>query len=252
MNDQQLERYARHILLPQMDVEGQQALLDAHVLVLGLGGLGCPVAQYLAAAGVGRLTLVDDDQVELSNLQRQVAHGTADIGRLKVESAADEVRRLNPDVEVVTHAVRADEALLTQWLGDVTLVVDCTDNASVRYALNRVALSLAKPWLSGAAVALSGQVTLFNPQQADSPCYRCLYPQLTEQQLSCAGSGVLSPLVGVVGATEALEAVKWLAGIGRSPVGKLMTYDALNSEWRHWQLPKVPTCPDCGSPVKID
>jgi len=245
MNDQQLLRYSRHFLLPQLDIDGQQALLDAHVMIIGLGGLGCPVLQYLAASGVGRLSLVDDDRVELSNLQRQTAHGSADIGLLKAESAAAEVQRLNPDVQVVTHAVRADADWLAMHLAGVDLVVDCTDNSRVRYELNRACIAHSVPWVSGAAVGLNGQITVFDPRQADAPCYRCLYPSLDDQQLSCAESGVLSPLVGVIGAMQALEAVKVLAGIGESLSGRLLTFDALQGEWRRWGISRNPSCSDC-------
>lgn len=247
MRDEQLLRYSRHILLPQLDIEGQQALLEAHVLILGLGGLGCPVAQYLAASGVGELSLVDDDHVELSNLQRQTAHGSADVGRLKVASAADEIHRLNPDVVVHAYAERADEAWLTTHLADVSLVVDCTDNAGVRYALNKAALTTATPWVSGAAVGFSGQLTVFDPRRDESPCYRCLYPNLNEQQLTCAENGVLSPLVGVIGTMQALEAIKTLTGAGEPLAGKLLTYDALTSDWRSWRLAKAAGCPDCSA-----
>lgn len=253
MNDQQLLRFSRHILLPQMDIEGQQALLDAHVLVVGAGGLGCPVIQYLAAAGVGELTLVDDDVVELSNLQRQTAHGTDDIGKSKVVSAQEDIQRLNPDCVVNGFAVRADLAWLQQYLATadrhVDLVVDCTDNAQIRYLLNRVCLDQNIPWVSGAAVGLNGQISVFDPRQQDSPCYRCLYPQLdkdgADQQLTCSENGVLSPLVGVIGSMQALEALKVLAAIGKPLVGKLATYDAMSGEWRSWALKKNAQCSDC-------
>ena len=251
MNDQQLLRYSRHILLPQMDIEGQQALLDAHVLVVGAGGLGCPVIQYLAAAGVGagegELILVDDDVVELSNLQRQTAHGTDDIGKAKVESAKDDVLRLNPDCNVTAVQQRADYDWLNQVLagGSVNVVVDCTDNATIRYLLNRVCLANKIPWVSGAAVGLNGQITVFDPRQDNSPCYRCLYSNLDDQQLSCSENGVLSPLVGVIGSMQALETLKLIANLGTSPVGKLLTFDAMQSDWRSWKLAANPDCQDC-------
>ena len=247
MNDQQLLRYSRHILLPQMDIEGQQALLDAHVLVVGAGGLGCPVIQYLAAAGVGELTLIDDDLVELSNLQRQVAHGTDDIGKAKVESAKQDVQRLNPDVTVNALQQRADYDWLNQALagGSVDVVVDCTDNATVRYLLNRACLANKIPWVSGAAVGLNGQITVFDSRQDNAPCYRCLYPNLDDQQLSCSENGVLSPLVGVIGSMQALEAIKVLTAMGQPAVGQLLTFDALQADWRRWKLPVAAACPDC-------
>ena len=246
MNDEQLLRYSRHILLPQMDVEGQQRLLDAHVVIIGLGGLGSPVLQYLAASGVGTLSLVDDDQVELSNLQRQVMYGEADCGRPKVSAAAAAAMRLNSTVRIHQYPLRADEDWLEQHLPGVSLVVDCSDNAGVRYALNTVCLRHGIPWLSAAAVGVSGQITFFAPQTDNSPCYRCLYPQLSPQQtLNCAESGVLSPLVGVIGAMQALEAVKVLAGNGSNLNGRLLTFDAMAAEWRSWNLPVNPDCPDC-------
>ncbi|WP_419811526.1 HesA/MoeB/ThiF family protein [Bacterioplanoides sp.] len=248
MNDQQLLRYSRHILLPQMDIEGQQALLDAHVLVVGAGGLGCPVIQYLAASGIGELTLVDDDVVELSNLQRQTAHGTADVGIAKVESAKADVLRLNPDVNVQAIQQRADEQWLRSFFSQtpVTLVIDCTDNATIRYLLNLVCLEQNIPWVSGAAVGLNGQITVFDPRRENAPCYRCLYPNLDDEQLTCSENGVLSPLVGVIGSMQALEALKLIAGIGEPAVGKLMTFDAMSAEWRSWKLPQSPGCSDCG------
>ena len=251
MNDQQLLRFSRHILLPQMDIEGQQALLDARVLVVGAGGLGCPVIQYLAAAGVGagegELILVDDDVVELSNLQRQTAHGTDDIGKAKVESAKEDVLRLSPDCNVTAVQQRADLVWLQGTLSNknIDLIIDCTDNASIRYLLNQVCLKHKTPWVSGAAVGLSGQITVFDPRQPDSPCYRCLYPNLDDQQLTCSENGVLSPLVGVIGSMQALEALKLIADIGKPAVGRLITFDAAGAEWRNWKLSKTDGCPDC-------
>ncbi|WP_430459916.1 HesA/MoeB/ThiF family protein [Thalassolituus sp. LLYu03] len=245
MNDEQLLRYSRHILLPQLDIDGQQALLDAHVMIIGLGGLGCPVLQYLAASGVGHLSLVDDDRVELSNLQRQTAHGSDDVGRYKAESAAAEAQRLNPGVRTSVYCLRADQNWLEQMLPSVDLVVDCSDNAALRYALNRAALATQTPWVSGAAVGFSGQVTLFDARDPKAPCYRCLYPALNEQQLTCAENGVVSPLVGVIGAMQALEALKCLTAIGQSLSGTLLTFDALSADWRRWTLQKTATCSDC-------
>jgi len=246
MNDEQLLRYSRHILLPKMDIEGQEKLLAAHVLVVGVGGLGSPVVQYLAASGVGRLTLVDHDQVELSNLQRQPLYRTPDIGSSKALSAAAAVAELNPDVSVEIAQVRADEDWFAEHLTDVSLVLDCTDNAAVRYALNKVCIQTKTPWISAAAVGLSGQITLFDPEADDSPCYACLYPDLNDNQLSCAESGVLSPLVGVIGSMQALEAVKFLVGIGQSLNKSLLTFDAIASEWRRWSIKKRPQCQICG------
>ena len=244
MNDSDLLRYSRHILLPQIDIDGQQAISNAHVMVIGAGGLGSPVILYLAAAGVGRLTLVDDDVVELSNLQRQIAHQTGAIGTAKSTSAAATVAGINPHTVVISVQQRADDAWLEAHTHDVTLIVDCSDNATVRYAINRVARHRGIPWVSGAAVGFSGQVAVFDPREAGSPCYSCLYPALTEQQLSCAENGILSPVVGVIGCTQATEALRLLTGFGRSQCGFLHTYDALTGEWRRWRLNPRPDC-DC-------
>ena len=247
MNDRQLLRYSRHILLPQLDIDGQQRLLSSHVMIIGLGGLGCPVLQYLVASGVGRLSLVDDDRVELSNLQRQTAHGEADIGQLKVASAAAEAARLNPEADIIQYPFRADKDWLAGHVPAVDLVLDCTDNAAVRYHLNQVCLRHHIPWVSAAAAGCSGQLTFFDPRTEHSPCYRCLYPELSDQQLSCAESGVLAPLVGVIGTMQALEAVKVLAGVGKPLSGTLLTFDALNAEWRRWSIPRAAGCADCSA-----
>lgn len=244
MKDQELLRYSRHILLPQVDLEGQEAICAAHVMVIGAGGLGSPVILYLAAAGVGRLTLVDDDLVELSNLQRQIAHRTDAIGLAKSASGASSVAAINPHTAVVSVQVRADEAWLDTHCDDVALIIDCSDNASIRYAINRVALRRKIPWVSGAAVGFAGQVAVFDPREADSPCYSCLYPALSEQQLSCAENGILSPVVGVIGCTQVTEALRLLVGFGSPQHGYLHTYDALGGDWRRWRLNPRPEC-DC-------
>lgn len=242
MNDKQLLRYHRHLVLQDVDVDGQQALLNAHVMVVGLGGLGCSLIQYLAASGVGRITLVDDDDVEWSNLQRQVAHGEADVGQSKVASAKAEIERLNSDVVVDAICQRADTAWLHEHAPDVDVLVDCTDNAEVRYHINDWALATRTPWVSGAAVAMSGQIVVFDPRQDGSPCYRCLYPDLKTQLLSCSENGVLSPLVGVVSTMQALSCVKLLLSLGNSEVGILRTFDAIQGQWRHWDLPLDDAC----------
>lgn len=247
MKDEQLLRYSRHILLPDVDIDGQQAICDAHVLIIGLGGLGCPVALYLAAAGVGQLTLVDDDVVEASNLQRQIAHRDDGVGQLKVSSAAAQCRALNPEILITEATHRADASWLSDHLAGVTLVVDCSDNATVRYALNQACLAAKVPWVSGAAIGLSGQVAVFDPRSEDAPCYRCLYPNLSDEQLSCAESGVLSPVVGVIGAMQATEALRLLTGFGKPQYGVLHTWDARDNEWRRWTLAPVPGCSDCSS-----
>lgn len=245
MNDEELLRYSRHIFLPQVDVEGQLAFKHSRVLVVGAGGLGCAVLPYLVGSGVGEITLVDDDQVELSNLPRQVLHQTEKIGQSKVQSAKDYALALNP--HVLFHALnqRVDEAWLDANLAQFSVLVDCTDNASVRYAINKMALKYQVPWISGAAIALSGQVTVFDPRQADCPCYRCLYSEVNQQQLNCSESGVLSPLVGVVGTLQAVEALKVLAKFGTPLTGRLLTYEALSGSFREWKIKKRPDCMDC-------
>ncbi|WP_369854978.1 ThiF family adenylyltransferase [Candidatus Thalassolituus haligoni] len=248
LSDQQLLRYSRHILLPELDIEGQQALLQARVMIIGLGGLGSPVALYLAASGIGQLLLVDDDQVELSNLQRQIAHADADVGRAKVDSAAAHIQALNPDCQITAIQRRADKTWLQSQLGTIDVVLDCTDNADIRYQLNQASLATKTPWISAAATGTQGQWIWFDPTDNNSPCYRCLYPNLTTSGLSCADSGVLAPLVGVIGSLQALEALKFIANIGDTRPGRLKTFDALAGEQRSWELPKNPQCPDCSRP----
>ena len=242
MKDEQLLRYSRHILLPQVDIEGQQAICNAHVMIIGLGGLGSPVALYLAAAGVGTLTLVDDDIVEESNLQRQIAHSIESVGQPKVVSAARECMVLNPDIILHAETLRADKTWLMNHVKGVSLVVDCSDNAEVRYAINDACLEHGIPWVSGAAIAFSGQVAVFDPRQDDAPCYRCLYPALSDEAMTCAESGILSPVTGVVGALQATEALRLLVGFGQSQYGALQTWDALSNDWRRWKITQAEGC----------
>ncbi|MEN9464458.1 MAG: hypothetical protein RL217_639 [Pseudomonadota bacterium] len=245
MNDEELLRYSRHIFLPQLDVEGQLAFKHSRVLVVGAGGLGSAVLPYLVGSGVGEITLVDDDEVELSNLPRQVIHQTEKIGHSKVQSAKDYALALNPDV--VVHALKhsVDEAWLDANLAQFSVLVDCTDNAQVRYAINKMALKYQTPWVSGAAIALSGQVTVFDPRQTECPCYRCLYSEINHQQLNCSESGVLSPLVGVIGTLQAVEALKLLANLGKPLTGRLLTYEVLSGSFREWKIKKHSDCADC-------
>jgi len=247
MNDQQLLRYSRQILLPEMDIAGQERLLAARVLVVGLGGLGSPVALYLAAAGVGRLVLCDFDRVDLSNLQRQIAHGQADIGRSKVASARDSVRAINPEIQVccLDHALAEDE--LAQQVMRADAVVDCSDNFATRFALNAACVRARTPLISGAAIRLEGQVSVYDMRDPDSPCYHCLFPAGGDDEaLSCAASGVIAPLVGLIGATQALETLKVLCGIGDTLVGRLLMLDAKRLQWRSLKLRRDPDCPTCG------
>lgn len=246
LNDDQLLRYSRQIMLPEVDLEGQEKLLAAKVLVLGLGGLGSPVAMYLAAAGVGNLVLADFDTVDLSNLQRQIVHTQARIGVNKAESAAQTLRALNPEVQIecITHHLDADA--LTELVQDMTLVVDCTDSFATRFALNAACAKAKVPLVSGAAIRLEGQVAVFDFRQQDAPCYRCLYEE-SEEDLTCAANGVLAPLVGVIGSMQALEAIKLIAGFGVSLAGKLLVFDARYSQWRELRLARDPECPVCAN-----
>jgi len=247
VDDQQLFRYSRQILLPQIDIEGQQRLLNSRVLVVGVGGLGSPVALYLAAAGVGQLLLADPDQVDLSNLQRQVIHHAADIGRDKVASAAERVAAINPQVECRPLPSALAGAALQQAVGEVDLVLDCSDNFATRHAVNAACVQLGKPLVSGAAIRLEGQLSVFDPRREDSPCYQCLYGEGDEQALSCSEAGVVGPLVGMVGSLQALEALKLLAGFGEPLVGRLLLIDALDSRFRELRVRRDPACNCCGA-----
>lgn len=246
MNDEQLLRYSRHIMLPQMDVAGQQALLDATVLVIGLGGLGCPAAMYLASSGIGHLVLADDDTVDLSNLQRQIAHGTDNIGMSKVASAAESIARLNDTVRVTTLDERLEGDALDAAVKGADVILDCTDNFSTRFAINAAAVKYKVPLVSGAAIRLEGQVSVFDVRDAGNPCYQCLYQDGDDMQLSCSESGVMAPLVGIIGTLQALEAIKLITGIGSTLTGRLLFLDAQTMQFREMKLKKNPACPCCG------
>ncbi len=247
MDDPQLLRYSRQILLPQIGIEGQQRLLAARVLIIGVGGLGSPVAMYLAASGVGHLVLVDYDMVELSNLQRQIAHTTDRLGMHKVNSAQFALAALNPEVQITTIAGQLDPEALVEQVQRADAVVDCSDNFATRFALNRVCVANRTPLISGAAIRLEGQVTVFRSDRADSPCYRCLYKDMDELGESCSQTGVLAPLVGIIGSIQATETIKVLLDIGETLTGRLLVLDALNMEWRSIKLHKDPDCPVCGA-----
>lgn len=247
LSDAELLRYNRQIILKSFDFEGQEALKQATVLVIGAGGLGCAAAQYLAVAGVGRLTLVDFDRVELSNLQRQVLHSDGRIGQYKVDSAAETLCGLNPWLEVETHTAVADETLLDALLPRHRLVLDCTDNVAIRNLLNQKARQHRVPLVSGAAIRLEGQLCSFT-WQADEPCYACLSSLFGEQSLTCVEAGVLAPMVGLVGSLQALEAIKLLAGMGKNYSGRLLMIDGLGGGFRELKLPKRPDCPICSQP----
>lgn len=247
MNDEQLLRYSRHILLDELGIEGQSRLLDAHALVIGAGGLGSPVVLYLAAAGVGRLTVCDGDAVDLTNLQRQIAHDTAAIGRNKAESAAASARRINPEVEVQAVTRRVDGADLEGLVAQAQVVVDASDNFATRHAVNRACVAAAKPLVSGAAVRFDGQVAVFDVRRRDGPCYHCLFPEGGQpDEMRCAENGVFAPLVGIIGTIQAAETLKLLAGIGTPLSGRLLLLNALDMGWRSIRVPRDPACPVCG------
>lgn len=248
MNDDQLLRYSRHILLPEIGVEGQEAIGAARVLVVGAGGLGSPAAMYLAAAGVGSLALCDGDTVDLTNLQRQILHCAASVGRLKVESGRETLLRLNPEVYVETLALRLEAAALDEQVEMSDVVLDCSDNFATRHAINRACVKHRKPLVSGAAIRFDGQVSVFDLRQPNSPCYHCLFPEGEDvEEVRCAVMGVFAPLTGIIGATQAAEALKLLVGCGVSLDGRLLLLDGLAMEWRSIALGRDPACKVCGS-----
>lgn len=245
MNDNQLLRYSRHIMLPDVDIDGQEKLLAARVLIIGLGGLGSPVAMYLAAAGVEHLTLVDFDAVDLTNLQRQIIHTTDRIGINKAASAAQTLRELNPDVGITCIEKLLDANELAAQIKQATVVVDCTDNFTTRFAINAACVAAKVPLVSGAAIRLEGQIAVFDSRNENGPCYRCLYEE-NDDDLTCAANGVLAPLVGVIGSMQALETIKVICGFGTNLDGRLLLLDARHSQWRELKLLKDKECPVCG------
>ena len=246
LNDEQLLQYSRHLMLPQIDAAGQAKWLNASVLVVGLGGLGSPVALYLATAGVGSLVLADDDQVELSNLQRQVIHNHAGIGQNKAVSAAQQIASLNPHTHVSTLCSRLEGDVLIDEVNKVDLVVDCTDNFVTRHALNQACFESSTPLVSGAAIRFEGQVTVYDPRHESTPCYQCLYPVDASVEQNCSTSGVFSPLVGMVGTIQAAEALKVLANIGETLEGRMLMIDALTMQFQTLKLPRRKNCEVCG------
>lgn len=250
MNDLQLQRYGRHILLDEIGIEGQQRLLDSSALVIGVGGLGSPAALYLAASGVGRITLCDHDKVDLSNLQRQIIHRTASVGQAKVDSARDMLDEINPEVECIALQLRADERKLDELVAQADVVLDCSDNFETRYAVNRVCLARHKPLVSGAAVQFHGQVAVYDFRSATSPCYNCLFPEDTQAaELRCATTGVFAPLVGIVGTLQAAEALRLLIGIGTGLSGRLLSFNALDMNILQTRMSKDPACTICGKRI---
>ncbi len=247
LNDEELLRYSRQILLTQVDIEGQLRLKQGRVLIVGLGGLGSPVALYLAAAGVGELHLADFDTVDLTNLQRQVIHDSQSVGVGKVDSAMARLAGLNPGVRLVAHRQVLDADTLAEAVSAVDVVIDCCDNFATREAVNAACVAAGKPLVSGAAIRLEGQLAVFDPRDAASPCYHCLYGHGSEAELTCSEAGVIGPLVGLVGSLQALEALKLLAGFGEPLVGRLLLIDAFGSRFRELKVKRDPGCSVCGS-----
>ncbi len=246
MNDEDLLRYSRQIMLPDFDIAGQEKLLESKALIIGLGGLGSPIVMYLAAAGVGHLMIADDDHVDLSNLQRQIVHDNDSLNEPKVTSAARRVKALNPNTVITTYAKRLTGAALEQAVSEADVVIDGTDNFSSRYDLNRACFEARTPLVSGAAIRMEGQVAVFDPTVEDAPCYQCLYSDGTDEALNCAENGVAAPLVGIVGSIQAMEAMKVLTGVGETLTGYVLYLDAKRMDWRKLRLPKNPNCPTCG------
>lgn len=244
LSDEQLLKYSRQILLPRIDIEGQQKLLSSHVVILGLGGLGSPVGLYLASAGIGELTLIDDDIVDLSNLQRQIVHQFSNINQAKVESAKKTLLALNPDCQINMIKQRLIESDLDKLVAKTTLVVDCSDNFTTRFMLNRVCFKNKIPLVSAAAIRWEGQLSTFLMDQ-ETPCYRCLYEEDSFNDESCSQNGVVAPLVGIIGSMQAMEVIKVITGAGQPVSGLLKLFDALDMDWRTIKFKKKPDCPVC-------
>ncbi len=247
MQDEELLRYSRQIMLPEMDVAGQQKLVDATVLIVGMGGLGCPAAMYLAAAGVGHLIIADDDTVELTNLQRQIAHSQNNLGDSKVNSAEESLRGLNPEVKITALNQRLIDQELDNAVAQVDVVVDACDNFTTRFAVNRSCIINRKPLVSGAAIRMEGQVAVFDSNDAESPCYQCLYSEGDDEDASCSTNGVMAPLVGIIGSVQAMETIKVITGIGNTLAGRLLLLDAATMQWREMRLPRDKNCVACNN-----
>jgi molybdopterin/thiamine biosynthesis adenylyltransferase len=246
MDDRQLLRYSRHILLDEVGIEGQERVLGARALLVGAGGLGSPAALYLAASGVGRITLVDDDEVDLTNLQRQVMHTTDRIGQPKVESGREALLQINPDIDVIALRERAAGARLQELVAAHDVVLDCSDNFATRQAVNRACVLAGVPLVAGAVIRFDGQVSVFDVRDEASPCYACLFPEDSKfEDAACSSMGVFAPLVGVIGAVQAAEALKLLAGCGRPLVGRLLMLDGRGMEWSEVKVGRDPCCPVC-------
>jgi molybdopterin/thiamine biosynthesis adenylyltransferase len=248
MNDAQLLRYSRHIFLDAIGIEGQQRLLDAHVLVIGAGGLGSPVLLYLASAGVGHVTVVDHDTVDATNLQRQVAHTEARVGMAKVASAALAMAEINPQVRVTAIQQRADAESLATWVAQADVVIDCCDNYATRQAVNAACVQQRRPLVSGAAIGFDGQISVWDSRASNLPCYACVFaPDATVEEVRCSTMGVFAPLVGIIGTMQAAEALKLIVGCGDSLAGRLQMLDGLNMEWTEVRLAREPDCPVCAT-----
>jgi molybdopterin-synthase adenylyltransferase len=249
LDDAQLLRYSRHILLNELGVEGQEALLASHALIIGAGGLGSPVALYLGSAGVGRITVVDHDVVDETNLQRQIAHNLARVGHPKAESIVEAIAAINPDVQVTPIVQRAGEALLGELIAQADVVLDCTDNFATRHAINRACVKHRKPLVSGAAIRMDGQLSVFDARKPGNPCYACVFPESADlEETRCATMGVFAPLVGIVGTMQAAEALKLLTGLGSRLTGKLLMLDGRDLAFNEITLPQNPQCAVCGHP----
>ena len=248
MNDSQLLRYSRHILLDDIGIDGQTRLLGSHALIIGAGGLGSPAALYLGSAGVGHITVVDHDRVETTNLQRQIAHTMDRIGHFKVRSIAQAIAQINPDVQVTAVTQRADDELLNKLVQQADVVLDCTDNFQTRHAINRACVQHLKPLVSGAALQLDGQVSVFDSRQPTGPCYACLFPEAhAPEETNCATMGVFAPLVGIIGSMQAADALKLLCGLGESLAGRLLMLDARHMSWTDMKVWRQPDCKVCGT-----
>ena len=245
MNDQQLLRYSRQIMLPQVDIAGQQKLLNANILIVGAGGLGSPASIYLAAAGIGQITIYDDDEVDLSNLQRQIAHHSSDIGTDKVISTQQTLKKINPDVKVIAVKQRLEGKLLNKEVKNADLVLDCCDNFSTRFAVNAACVRYKTALVSGAAIRFEGQISVYTAGINNSPCYNCLYSDTGEEMQNCATNGVISPITGIVGSIQAMEAMKLIMGIGETLTGRLLLLDGLSMQWNEMKLRRNDQCPTC-------
>ncbi|MET3135884.1 molybdopterin/thiamine biosynthesis adenylyltransferase [Undibacterium sp. GrIS 1.2] len=247
MNDQQLLRYSRHILLDQIGIEGQQKINAAHALIIGAGGLGSPVAMYLASAGAGKITLVDHDEVDLTNLQRQILHTTARVGQPKAESARQTLQAINPDIEIVTLQEKVSGQRLQELVQNASIVLDCCDNFSTRHAVNQACVEFGVPLVSGAAISFDGQISVFDSRDTSSPCYACLFPPDQQfEEVQCATMGVFAPLVGIIGSMQAAEALKVMMGIGKPLLGRLLLLDAQTMEWTQIRVARNLACAVCG------